>query len=54
MRSTDLYLPRKCGYTNKLTTPKDKESIRLESLILGIKSRGWITPTTKKTKVEGN
>lgn len=26
---TDLYLPRKCDYTDKLITPKDKSSIQI-------------------------
>lgn len=26
---TDLYLPRKCDYTDRLITPKDKSSVQL-------------------------
>ena len=26
---TDLYLPRKCDYTDKLITPKDNASVQL-------------------------
>ncbi len=36
---TDMYLPRKCDYTDKLITPQDKSSVQLTICDVGADGR---------------